>query len=65
MKLYRIRCRLCKTGILTAFLCCFLALLVCWFPEYWPVFVFSVVVWVVTILPAFYVEVVDRNTATR
>lgn len=60
-KFYRIRCRLCKTGFLMAFLCYFLALLVCWFPVYWPAFVFCVVVWIVTFLPAFYVEVADKE----
>lgn len=58
---YCIRCKLCKVGAVLSVVCFALAVLTIYVPALWSLFVFALVDWVVCIVPAFYVEVVDKE----
>jgi len=49
-----VRAKICNVGIAMILITLFLALITCYKPEYWPAFVFSVVICVLVLIPAFY-----------
>ena len=49
-----VRAKICNVGIAMILITLFLALITCYKSEYWPVFVFSVVICVLVLIPAFY-----------
>jgi disulfide bond formation protein DsbB len=58
---YRVRVKLCNTGIVMLVVVCILGLIACYYPRVFPLFILALVIWLVTIIPAFYVEFVDKT----
>jgi len=58
---YRIRSKICNTGVAMLLITLFLALITCYKPEYWPAFAFTLIITVLTLIPAFYIETVERE----
>ena len=58
---YIIRGKICNTGVVMLLICCFLAFLCVFRPEYMPVFVISLIMFLMTVVQAYYVEVVERH----
>ena len=58
---YIIRGKICNTGVVLLLICCFLAFLCVFRPEYMPVFVISLIMFLMTVVQAYYVEVVERH----
>ncbi|MCD6241848.1 hypothetical protein J7K27_10145 [Candidatus Bathyarchaeota archaeon] len=56
---YLIRGKICNTGIAMLLICCFLAILCVFKPEYIPVFVLSLIIMILTIIQAFYVKEIE------
>jgi len=61
MRFYRVRAKLCNTGIAMSFIVLFIALISCYYPHVLPLFIVALAIWLVTIVPAFYVEVVEKR----
>jgi len=47
---------MCRTGMFMSFIVFFLAMVTCLVPAYYPAFIFSLIDYILTILPAIYVE---------
>jgi hypothetical protein len=60
-RFYRVRVKFCKTAWIMLFLLLGIASISCYDIRVFPLFVFGLAVWLVTIVPAFYLEVVDKN----
>jgi len=58
-KILRIRGKICRTGILMLFITLFLGVICCFRHEYFPAFIFSVILCVLTLIPMYYVEQLD------
>ena len=58
---YRIRAKICNTGIIMLLICLFLSLVVCFLPQYLPAYTFALTICILTLIPAFYVEVVEKE----
>jgi sterol desaturase/sphingolipid hydroxylase (fatty acid hydroxylase superfamily) len=56
VRIYRIRMHLCKTGILLLLLSFVLAVASIYEPRFIPLFIFCLVDYVITVIPAFYIE---------
>ena len=56
---YVLRVRWCNWAVYFFLVCAFLAFVSCWKPEYLPLFWFSVVLLVITVVTGYYVEVVE------
>jgi hypothetical protein len=52
---------MCKTGMLLFLIAFMFACLSCLNPIFWSLFIFTLIDWIVTIIPAFYIEVVNMN----
>ena len=59
---YRIRAKICNTGVAMLLICLLWGLVSCYERKYLPVFVYSLVICVLTLIPAFYVEVVENGS---
>ena len=62
-KFYRIRVKLCKAGFFMTIIVFVFAFLSCLSSMLIPLFIFLLVDWVITIVPAFYVEVVEKESS--
>ena len=58
---YTIRAKICNIGVVMLLICCFLAFLCVFRPEYMPVFVISLIIFLMTVVQAYYVEVVEKH----
>jgi len=58
---YRVRVKLCNTGVAMLVIVSILALVSCYYPHVLPLFILALAIWLVTIVPAFYVEVVEKD----
>ena len=58
---YLIRAKICNTGIAMLLICCFLAFLCMFKPEYTPIFVVSLIIFWMTVVQAYYVVEVEQN----
>jgi len=56
-----IRGKICNTGVVLLLICCFLAFLCVFRLEYMPVFVISLIIFLMTVVQAYYVEVVEKH----
>lgn len=55
-RVYRIKTKLCKTGLAVMLGLFLLSVWVVEYPSLIPLFVLALVVWVLTVIPAFYIE---------
>jgi len=60
-KIFRIRMKMCKTGLLLFIVAFMFACLSCLNPIFWSLFILTLTDWIVTIIPAFYVEVLENE----
>ena len=58
---YRVRAKICNTGIAMLLICLFLSLVVCFLPQYLPAYVYALVITVLTLVQAFYIETVEKE----
>ena len=58
---YRVRSKICNTGVIMLLICLFMSLLCCYEPKYLPVFIFALTICILTLIPAFYVEVIEKE----
>jgi hypothetical protein len=58
---YCVRVKVCGVGVVMLIFVLFLAWISCYYPHVLPLFIFALAVWLVTIVPAFYVEVVEKG----
>ena len=56
IKRYVVRVKLCRTGGVMSFIVFFIAMITCFIPAYYPIFIFALILYLLTILPAIYVE---------
>jgi hypothetical protein len=56
IKKYIVRVKLCRTGAVMSFIVFFIAMITCLIPAYYPIFIFALIDYLITILPAIYVE---------
>ena len=56
-----VRAKICNVGIAMILITLFLALITCYKPEYLPAFAFTLIITVLTLIPAFYVEVIEKE----
>jgi len=60
-RIYRIRQKICKTGVFMFIIAFMFAVLSCIDGKFIPIFAFILTDWIMTIIPSYYIEVIEKE----